>query len=650
MSEESFFEQFSCSEFINYINSVIDYFARGNEEKYSDIRKDMVTLENRINDENLYLGVVGSFSSGKSTFINSVIHKNLLPTDAVQGTTVAASVLKRANFEDLEIAYLDGTVKRYSECTSELLSRYQIESHVPSTIATERTSLWERFICWLKKLFGITVEDKPIISRPDERINLFKKIIATEDLAKDVQCVTLYYQNDNIPYRIAMVDTPGTESLNARHNEVTKNAIENICDAIVVIIPYDEPVSEDLLNYVNSHLDKQKQECIFVVTKVELLGDKEELPQLMRVIKKRLENGLGIEAACVIPMPTLIYLKETDPEMQTTFLDNIPEEEKKDLIHLYEEGLAKINERLNTNRVNYIKKKIINICERVSSKLNVNLTDVVLDYEEKNKQLQNESVEPISTFESAAKSSINKFFESYQQRASGDVSFVNVTFSGFRSKIEKSIDGCNDSQDLLSTLNYSLTPVFAELSEGISKQLSKSEDGVRSKLQDLQKEFIRQYKKCGVVGQISNISINSQEFFTEEFISGCETIFQDRVSSVRYSIKNETTGFFKKVKAFFSNPFSKHKELAMTELSEVIDEITREVVEYSTQMIRQRNSDAKQDAEYIVNTMVDLDREKIEEYIKRTNESLNYNNQGKETTQACIYRLHEYIRLMKEVG
>lgn len=425
MSADSLFEHFSCSEFINYINSVIDCYARGNEEKYSDIRKDLATLGNRISDENLYLGVVGSFSSGKSTFINSVIHKNLLPTDAVQGTTVAASVLKSADFDDLEIAYLDGTTKRFSECTTELLSRYQIESNVPNTITIERTSLWERFIYWLKKLLGITIEDKPIISRSDERINLFKKIISTEDMAKDVQYVTLYYQNDNIPYRIAMVDTPGTESLNARHNQVTENAIENICDAIVVIIPYDKPVSEDLLNYVKLHLNKQKQECIFVVTKVELLEDREELPQLMRVIKKRLENGLDIGSACVIPMPTLIYLKETDPEMQTTFLDNIPEEEKKELIQLYEEGLEKINERLNTNRINYIQKKIINICERVISKLNVNLTDVVLDYEEKNKQLQREAVEPISTFESAAK-----------DHETGSLKKIAIDFNSFIKKCE----------------------------------------------------------------------------------------------------------------------------------------------------------------------------------------------------------------------
>ena len=111
--------------------------------------------------------------------------------------------------------------------------------------------------------------------------------------------------------------------------------------------------------------------------------------------------------------------------MQTTFLDNIPEEEKKELIQLYEEGLEKINERLNTNRINYIQKKIINICERVISKLNVNLTDVVLDYEEKNKQLQREAVEPISTFESAAK-----------DHETGSLKKIAIDFNSFIKKCE----------------------------------------------------------------------------------------------------------------------------------------------------------------------------------------------------------------------
>ena len=113
-------EKNSYIKFIDYINSIIVLYENGNEDKYKDVKRDIGILENRMNDKNLYLGVVGSFSSGKSTFINSVIHKNMLPTDAVQGTTVAVSILKRADYDDLEIVYLDGTSKQYSLCASEL--------------------------------------------------------------------------------------------------------------------------------------------------------------------------------------------------------------------------------------------------------------------------------------------------------------------------------------------------------------------------------------------------------------------------------------------------------------------------------------------------------------------------------------------------
>ena len=118
--------RFSFSEYIEYIKQVIALYENGNEDKYLDIHKQLDIVQNRIIDEDLYLGVVGSFSSGKSTFINSVIQKNLLPTDAVQGTTVVASVLKKASYDDLEIEYTDGSVKRFSELSEELNKKYYI--------------------------------------------------------------------------------------------------------------------------------------------------------------------------------------------------------------------------------------------------------------------------------------------------------------------------------------------------------------------------------------------------------------------------------------------------------------------------------------------------------------------------------------------
>lgn len=641
-------EKDSYDEFIKYIHSVISFYERGNEHKYTDIKRDISVLENRMNDENLYLGVVGSFSSGKSTFINSVIHKNLLPTDAVQGTTVAASILKRAEYDDLEITYLDGTSKRYSQCADELLEKYQIQDLSTASDEIESVTIWKKIINWIKRLFRIDALKKKICPGGKERIALFKKIIATEDMARDIQYVTLYYQNDNIPYKIAMVDTPGTESLNERHNDVTKNAIDNICDAIVVIIPYDKPVSEELLKYVNTNLEKQKEECIFVVTKVELLGDKEELPRLIRVIKKRLENGLGIENAHVIPMPTLIYLKSVDSEMQTTFLDDVPESERAELLQMYEKGIGLINDILSAKRTEYINNKVINICACVGEKLSLNLSDVVNNYEEKNRQLKNEVVVPLHSFEQKAVADIENTGNLYQNRVKGEMGFINISLSAFRSEIQEAIESSNDSQELYNYLKFDLNTIFYDINLAVDKLLENAKEGLNSKLHDLQKNFKIEYERCGVRCKVRDIFIDTDDFYEERFINECESILQDCVNSVRDTIRSDTNGLFKKVKAFFSNPLSRHKELALTELSAVVDRLSQKITDYTVEHVKEKLIQANMEAQRSIQNMLDGDRQVINGYINTTNRAIESNTKNKDSTKACINRLNEYIMLMKE--
>ena len=96
MSADSLFEHFSCSEFINYINSVIDCYARGNEEKYSDIRKDLATLGNRISDEKLEEVIGGASVSG--TIINAFTNVIKVLIDAGIGV---GSAIRRVHDDKL---------------------------------------------------------------------------------------------------------------------------------------------------------------------------------------------------------------------------------------------------------------------------------------------------------------------------------------------------------------------------------------------------------------------------------------------------------------------------------------------------------------------------------------------------------------------
>lgn len=473
-------------------------------------------------------------------------------------------------------------------------------------------------------------------------------MIATEELATDIKRVTLYYQNENIPYKIALVDTPGTESLNKRHNDVTKSAIDEVCDAIVVIIPYDEPVSEELICYVNNNLENSKSECIFVVTKVELLGDKDELPQLIRVIKKRLENGLLIEHAKVIPMPTLIYLKSVDHEMKMTFLDNISEPEKNDLIAMYEDGISQIKRILEEKRNDYIKKKIVEICERVSDRLNSNLTEVVDDYDEKNRELLEKTVPPIAGFENK----IEKVFETYvislKNRMLGEVSLMTMPFSELRDYIDKVLNGCSDSQELMSQLNFGCKDTIDKVQDKITDCLENVVSGCNQKIKELETAFDSDYIACGAKGDASPISVDMCNFFSAEFVNECEALLQDEVEGIKSTIHSETNGFFKKVKSFFSNPFGKHKDMASLRLYNVVDQIRQKVVLYVQNGISSRIDMAGRDSKSSLKQMVRKNAEQIEEYIARTNQSISENARGKVETQAHIDRLNQYIETIKE--
>lgn len=643
---------FTVLEYIDYIQSVVATYERNSEEKYSDIKGDLNTLIDRIEDDDLYLGVVGSFSSGKSTFINSVIHKNLLPTDAVQGTTVVASILKKADYDDLEIAYNDGTVKRFSECAYELIEKYQIPVKNNEDNQDKQISFFRRFINWIKKVFRIQEEsiEQIEVVNTDTCISLFKKIIATEEIALDVKCVTLYYKSVNIPYKIAMVDTPGTESLNKRHNEVTKNAIDNICDAIVVIIPYDEPVSEELLNYVNNNLEEHKGQCIFVVTKVELLGDWDELPQLLHVIKRRLENGLSIESACVIPMPTLVYLKSVDLEMKTTFLDNVSDSDKNELILMYEDGIKRINKILEQKRIEYIKKKIVNICERMSIKLSSNLSEVVNDYDEKNRRLQEETVVPLSIFESKVEDDIEHFTDSNRGYIRSENSFIQVQFSNIRLQMEAVINGCSDSQQLLDRIDFNGMKTLDGIQSLIGIYLSNTEVAFNTKIEELEKEFNRKYSRCGINANASKVAVKISDFFDGEFIDEYESLLQNRIDNIKLFIRSDTSGFFKKVKSLFSNPFNKHKEMALQSLLEIVDTLSKMTTDYTIKNLETRVSEAENCLHNNVMDMVENNREKIENYISKTNKAIADNSRERTSTRACIERLNQYVRKIREVG
>ncbi|MDZ4180672.1 MAG: dynamin family protein, partial [Coriobacteriia bacterium] len=236
-------------------------------ETISEVEAALAAIDTRRTDRNLYLGVVGEFSSGKSTFLNAVMRDDLLRTDVLQATTAAVTWMRYGEEIDVEVEFVDGAVNRFS---------------------AHRRPLWQRFKDFLSK---------PTYETQKNRLRAFiHEVTANEEVASRVRNVTIYHPAEAFRRGLVICDTPGANAENPRHVEVSARALLEHCDAAIVVIPADIPVSESLLKFLREHLTEAAHRCIYLVTKLDLIRRERERDHLLQTIDKRLASGLGVDS------------------------------------------------------------------------------------------------------------------------------------------------------------------------------------------------------------------------------------------------------------------------------------------------------------------------------------------------------------------
>lgn len=121
---------------LNVINSAITSSFLS-EEKRSSLSKQLNRIKKRISDKKIYLGIVGEFSTGKSTLINSLIGEDFFVTNAIQGTTTTITKLEYGKKIGLKIEFTSGKMLRYDSNKTEILKLYRPDIY-------EHLSFWEK--------------------------------------------------------------------------------------------------------------------------------------------------------------------------------------------------------------------------------------------------------------------------------------------------------------------------------------------------------------------------------------------------------------------------------------------------------------------------------------------------------------------------
>ena len=250
-------------EHVEFLCAFLEEYKDVLGNSYEELNKEYQKVLERYLDDNLYLVVIGTFSSGKSTLINAFLGLDLLKTDILQGTTKTAIKVMYGNEYSLEMHSKDGLVGTYT----------------PNPVWWRRLFMSKRKRReWNQSQINQTIEYYDGVNNIESS---FPEII--------LKVPSTYLKNTGI----VIVDTPGiNSSVNPLHDEITKRTVDNIADVILVLTVAEQIASSTFGDFIAETLKEKIDKCYFMMTKADNIEDIEEMPRLIISFKKRLERQL----------------------------------------------------------------------------------------------------------------------------------------------------------------------------------------------------------------------------------------------------------------------------------------------------------------------------------------------------------------------
>lgn len=265
------------------------------QKDWHKFREQVGQIRKKQEDKTLNLSVVGEFATGKSTFINALLGRELLVSSALQGTTAASTVI------------------HYGKS-------YEIRLRCKADDAKQRYEYAEF----------------------DSMKKALEKFTTDPAAARQLKSVHVYLPAETLQGSFRIIDTPGTNVTEAWHEEVTVYTLREISDLSIVLISAEKPASGTMLHFIQKNLAGILPQCVFVVTKLDTIRPRQR-KSLLDYIKVKLESELELEDAVVLPYISPMVLEDRifrkggmppETEIDPALLDQSLETEKKLFAHM----------------------------------------------------------------------------------------------------------------------------------------------------------------------------------------------------------------------------------------------------------------------------------------------------------------------------
>jgi GTPase Era involved in 16S rRNA processing len=210
--------------------------------------KTIQQLKEDIMNDYYTVVVVGEFKHGKSTFINALLGKDIMPRD-VTPTTATINAIFQSNKNEIHIVKTNGDVEQ-KELSLEELKNYTAEADFD----------------------------------PD-----------------DIQFIKVFTDSALIKEGVVLVDTPGVNDLNEHRSSITYQFIPR-ADVVLFLTPMTSAIKKTEKRFIEENLLKNGlNRTIFIGNFSDSVGD-EEFNEVYEFMKRRIENVTSSPNVPVYPL------------------------------------------------------------------------------------------------------------------------------------------------------------------------------------------------------------------------------------------------------------------------------------------------------------------------------------------------------------
>lgn len=416
------------------------------------LEKQVSAIVDKQNDNLLNISVIGEFSTGKSSFINALVGYELLAVNVIQGTTVAITIIE------------------YSEQFSITLTDFLGKS--------------------LKIVFKS-------IDSLRQQLHIYTTDAA---YAKKIDYVTVTLPSDILKNGYRIIDTPGTNSLELWHEEVTCRAIKELSDLSIILTDATRPMPATLMSFLDNTLGDSVESCAFVANKIDQVREKER-DGIIKFIGKKICQSFDIEDPMVLPFSSVAltnsFAKETVSVDSGSFL-------------LTTSSLERLLSYTAKQRLRAQAQKILHLVDDIYSTLDNNIKSIAAQYQQELQMLERSRQTDFKPFISRQIYLRQKSFMAGAQDYKYKVESVcDSLASEAKNNIETKIQNCSTLGGLSNYIKGNLSKDIKDegqsIISGTEAQFKKLRTLFNKELKQFQKEFEREFDKMKILSVKFNL-------------------------------------------------------------------------------------------------------------------------------------------------